>query len=229
MTSRASIRARLLRLGALGTAVVATVALSQATASGSFTGITDDAANSASSAATFCTAAADTRYSTGDSWTDESATGTNHQSDLDLRVRSGSSTSSPGTRSHIWIGFDLPANPDPAHCRLVGATLKVYNRLPAAGRYIDVYRASGAWTAATVLWSNEPGYVGPAATSVATPSVPGWQQWTVTAQVLALYSGSNYGFLLRDRAENAVPTSYEQVYYDRQDATRYPSLVLTWG
>jgi hypothetical protein len=209
--------------------VVATVALSQATASGSFTGSTGNGANSAVSAATFCTAPQSTLYSTGDSWTDESATGTNHQSDLDLRVRSGSSTASPGTRSHIWIGFDLPANPDPAHCQLVGATLKAYNRLPVAGRFIDVYRGTGAWTAATVLWSNEPGYVGPAATTSVSPSVQGWQQWTVTAQVLAQYAGSNYGFLLRDRAENASPTSYEQVYYDRQDATRYPSLVLTWG
>jgi hypothetical protein len=230
VTSRVFGRARVLRLGAVGVAIVATVALSQLTASGSFTGVTGSATNRASSAATFCTEEPDTLHSTGDSWTDESAPTTNHLSDLDLRVRSGSSTSTaPGTRRHIWIGFDLPPNPDPAHCQIIRAELSLYNKLSVSGRYIDVYRATATWTAATVLWSNEPTYEGPVATATAPTGGEGWQQWTVPPQVLAQYTVGSYGFLLRDRAENTEPTAYEQVYYDQQNAIYAPQLVLTWG
>ena len=89
MTSRTVSRGRVLRLGALLTVVPAVVALSQATASGSFAGVAKNAGSSAASAATFCTSAPSTLYSGGDAWTDETsgATDTNHQNDLDLRVR----------------------------------------------------------------------------------------------------------------------------------------------
>jgi hypothetical protein len=227
MTPRASGRGRVARLGALATAVAATVALSQATASGAFAGATGNAANSASSAPTFCTKPPSRPAISGDSWTDESPgyTDTNHQNDLELRVRS----SSAGDR-HIWIGFDLPANPDPAHCQLVAAKLSLYNKAPASGRYIDVYRGNpnSPWTAATITWTNEPGLLTPAATNALTPALPGWQEWVVTTQVQAQYTGGNNGFVLKDRTENAG-TPREQVYYDRQDTAYRPTLVLTWG
>jgi hypothetical protein len=221
-----------LRLGAVATAAVATVALSQATASGSFVGVSKNAGSSAVSAASFCTSAPTTVSSGGDSWTDGSsgAMDTNHQNDLDLRVRS----SSAGNR-HVWVQFVLPAIPDPAHCQLVGAALSLYNKAPVTGRNIDVYRGnptSRRWTAADITWNNEPvNPLGPAATNAQTTSTPGWQVWTVTDHVLAQYAGGvngNNGFLLKDRAENAA-TAREQVYYDRQDATSAPRLVLTWG
>jgi hypothetical protein len=225
-------RGRVLRLGAVATAVTATVALSQATASGSFVGLTGNASDKASSAATFCTSAPSTLFSVGDSWTDETsgATDTNHQTDLDLRVRS----SSAGDR-HIWVQFVLPAIPDPSHCQLVDATLSLYNKAPVSGRNIDVYRGnptSRTWTAADITWNNEPiNPLGPQATNAQTTSTAGWQAWTVTDHVLAQYAGGvngNNGFLLRDRTE-AAATAREQVYFDRQDAIYSPRLVLTWG
>jgi hypothetical protein len=88
------------------------------------------------------------------------------------------------------------------------------------------------WTAADITWNNEPiNPLGPQATNAQTTSTAGWQVWTVTDHVLAQYAGGvngNNGFLLSDRTENAA-TAREQVYYDRQDATYSPRLVLTWG
>ena len=225
MTPRRT-RGRLVRLGAFGAAAAVTVALTQVTASGAFSGVQGNAANTVSSAPSFCTATPSTLYSSGDSWTDESSPSKNNQNDLELRVRS----SSAGDR-HVWIGFELPTAPASPHCQLVQAKLSFYNKLPASGRSIDVYRGnpgSPPWTAATILWSNEPGYLGPAVTNAATTAVPGWQEWVVTAHVLAQYAGGNNGFLLRDSSENSG-TPREQVYYDRQDPTYRPTLVLTWG
>lgn len=221
MTPRPRRRERALHIGALGVAAVATVALTQVPVSGAFSGVSGNTANSVSSAASFCTAAATTLYSSGDTWTDEAAPSVNHQSNLELRVRSLSA----GNR-HIWTGFALP--PVPAHCELTQAQLNYYNKTPTSGRNIDVYRGAALWTADAILWSNEPGYLGPAVVNAATPSVPGWQEWVVTDHVRAHYAGGNTGFLLRDRTENSG-TSREQVYYDRQNSTYRPNLVLTWG
>ena len=221
---RRQVRGRLLCGGTFGAAAAATLALTQVTAAGAFAGVNGNAANSVSSAASFCTAAPTTLYSSGDAWTDEAAQGDNHQTDVELRVRS----SSAGDR-HIWTGFALPTVP--ARCELTQAKLRYYNKAPVTGRNIDVYRgnpASPLWTAASITWSNEPAVLGPAATNAATTSVPGWQEWVVTDHVLAQYTAGNNGFLLRDRTENSA-TAREQVYYDRQDATYTPSLVLTWG
>jgi hypothetical protein len=225
VTSRLA-RRRLLQGAAAVTTAAATVALTQVTASGSFSAVDANTGNTASSSASFCIATPTTLYSTGDSWTDESAQTVNHQNDLELRVRSLS-----GGDRHTWIGFGTPPGPPGTHCQLAQAKLRFYNKVPSSGRNIDVYRApaSPVWTAATILWNNEPtGPFGTAATNAATTATPGWQEWDVTAHVLAQYTNGDNGFLLRDRAENAA-TAAEQVYYDRQDVTHRPTLVLTWG
>jgi hypothetical protein len=219
----------LLRLGACGAAAAATVALTQVPVSGAFSGLGGNAANSVSSAASFCTAPPDTLSSTGDSWTDEAAPSTNHRDDEELRIRSGSE----GDR-RAWIAFQLPSAPASPHCQLSQAKLTLYNKTPVSGRNIDVYRGSPGpplWTAAGITWSNQPSSLGPAATNAATTAVAGQQVWDVTAHVVVQYAGgvnANNGFLLRDRTENSG-TPREQVYYDRQHTTHRPTLVLTWG
>lgn len=224
MTPRRRGLSRLVSLGVAGTAAAATFALTQVTASGAFSDVEGNLGNSVSAAASFCTAAPTTLTSSGDSWTDEAATGANHQNNLELKVRSSSS----GDR-RIWIGFALPGAPSP-HCAVTEAKLRMYNKVPVSGRNIDVHRGatSPLWAASTITWSNQPGSLGPAVTNAATPAVAGWQEWVVTDHVLAQYAGVNNGFMLRDRTENSA-TSSEQVYYDRQDATYRPTLVLTWG
>jgi hypothetical protein len=231
VTSRGKMRSRAVRLVAMGAAGAATVALTQVTASGAFSGAAGNTVNSVSSAPTFCTAAPKTLYSSGDAWIDETSgfTDTNHQNDLDLHVRSSS-----GGDRRVWIGFSLvpDPNPDPAHCQLKTATLTLYNRAPSLGRNIDVYRGnptSRIWTAADVTWTNQPvNPLGPAVTNAMTTGVAGPQQWVVTDFVAAQYASGNNGFLLRDRNEGSGTPS-EQLYYDRQNGSNSPTLVLTWG
>ncbi len=100
---------------------------------------------------------------------------------------------------------------------------------PGAGRNIDVYRGDQAaplWSAATLNWSNQPPWLGRAATNAATTRTAGWQDWVVTGHVLAQYTNGNNGFVLRDRAVNSA-TFQQQHYYDRQHTTYTPTLVLT--
>ena len=224
-TRRRRGRSRFLRLGAFAAAAAATVGLTQVPVSGAFSAVSGSAGNTASSAANFCTATPTTLYSTGDSWTDEAAANYIGQNDTEIKVRSSTSG-----RRYVWTGFALPTVP--AHCDLSGAELSYYNKTPAPGRNIDVYRGnptSRIWTAADLMWSNQPiNPLGPASTNALTTSTPGWQRWDVTDHVRAQYSGGNNGLVLMDRVPNASPGA-EQVYYDRQHSTYTPTLVLTWG
>ena len=224
MTGRSRTASRAVRAIALGAAVTATVALTNSTASGAFSASTGSASNSVGAAASFCTASPTTLYSAGDAWTDEAAPADNHQYDLDLHVRS----SSAGDR-RTWVRFTLPSVP--AHCGVAQARLYLYNRAPTGSRFIDVYRGDPAgfqWTAANITWSNQPTGLGPAATNAATTATAGWQQWVVTGHVDEQYTDGNNGFVLRDRTEGSA-TDRQQLYYDRQNVTYYPYLVLTWG
>jgi large repetitive protein len=75
-----------------------------------------------------------------------------------------------------------------------------------------------------VTWNNQPATAG-AATSTA--SGTGWRAWSVAPQVLEMYSGTNHGFLIRDRTENA-PSGIEQKFDSRENVNR-PQLLLTFG
>jgi large repetitive protein len=224
VTRGRAVRGRIVRLSAFGTAAAATVALTQVPVSGAFSAVSGNAANSVSSAASFCTATSTTLYSTGDTWTDAADPADNNQNDPELTVRASTS----GDR-YVWTAFALPAVP--ARCELSQARLRYYNKDPDSGTNVDVYRGDPTvlplWTAATLTWSNQPAYLGPAATNAATTSTAGWQEWVVTDHVVAQYRDGNNGFVLRDR--KATSTYYQQIYYDRQHTTFTPTLVLTWG
>lgn len=61
-----------------------------------------------------------------------------------------------------------------------------------------------------------------------TPSGTGWREWSVTAQVQAMYSGANNGFLIRDATEGGA--GFEQQLHSREKAPdNPPQLVITFG
>lgn len=229
MRGQRRVRAAMLRLGVLCIAAVATVALAQVTAAGAFSGATANGANGVSSATSFCTATATTLYSAGDAWVDQVAPTNNHQNDLELRVRA-----SPTQARRTWIRFDLPTIP--RHCTVTQARLRFYNKVPTSGRSIVVYRGTPSatpWTAGGINWGNQPTFTGTAVTSTitTTSTTAGWQYWHVTDHVLTQYAGGatgNNGLVLVDSGES-TGSGQEQVYYDRQDGTYNPTLVLTWG
>jgi hypothetical protein len=136
-------------------------------------------------------------------------------------------TSLSGGDTRALVFFPLPAMP--AGCRVTGATLRLWNTTPVAGRIVDVYRVDPAapWDEYLVTWNTRPAVTGtPAASAVGTTIT--WQAWDVTAIVQAQYDGTNTGMLVRDRNEDNAGTSVLNRYESRENGQK-PELSLTWG
>ncbi len=176
--------------------------------------------NTFTTAAAWCTPGGSTLTATADTWNDQAAPTQQRGTDSSLFVMSRSAMSN----RRSLVRFTLPTIP--AGCTLTAGTLRLYNTSPSSGRIIDVYRANTAWVETTVTWSTQPATTGTAVGSTTVASA-GYQQWTVTAQVLAHYTTNN-GFLVRDRTES-VAASPQQNYLSRESGSNRPQLVLTWA
>jgi hypothetical protein len=128
----------------------------------------------------------------------------------------------PNDNFRALVRFTLPAVP--AGCSLQAATLRLYAASAASGRTLQAWRIAVAWTEGGVTWSNQPAATGTAAT---TTSGTGYRQWSVTAQVQAMYAGANNGFLIRDAVENN--SGAEQQLHSREKGQNVPQLVLTFA
>jgi hypothetical protein len=166
-----------------------------------------------------CTPQTQTVTAVADSWVSESnPTGTNGgATTLTVTSRTG------GRNARAVVRFTLPAAP--TGCTLTTATLRLNASSAAGGRTLSVYRAGATWVENTVTWNTQPAMAG---TAVDAAAATGWVQWTVTAHVLTMYSGTNAGFVLRDAAENAPNPGASQQYSSREGANP-PELVLQWN
>ena len=212
-------------IGGVAAAVVLTVSLGQAPAAGSFSGRTLTGGSTVGAAGNFCVAGPQDVTVLNDTFTAEDAATTPHATTPALQVHSG-----VGTNRRTYLRFTLPAAPK--HCVLAGAQLRVRNSAPATGRVIAVHRADPAenpqWTPGALTWSNQPAFVGTAATSAA-PAAPGVQTWDVTAHTAVLMSGPNNGFVLKDAAEGQNGQTLQQ-YDEQSTAGGTPAVLrLTWG
>jgi Tfp pilus assembly protein PilW len=81
-----------------------------------------------------------------------------------------------------------------------------------------------SWTETGVTWNNQPA---PAGAAVNTASGTGWSEWSVASLVTEMYSGSNYGFVVRDETEDSA-TAQLQTFYSREGGIA-PELVITFG
>jgi hypothetical protein len=144
----------------------------------------------------------------------------NNGSAANLFVQSASGS---GNRRSL-VRFDLPTMP--TGCTVTAATLSLYNQSPTPARVIEVSAAATSWTEDAVTWNTQPATTGTAATSITVVGA-GAQSWTVTSLVQAQYSGSNNGFVLRDRTENAAVSS-NQIYRSRESGSNPPQLVITF-
>jgi hypothetical protein len=186
-----------------------------------FSDTTENTGNSFTTMATFpCTAPGSvTLYSTADSAVAEAAPTLNLGTDP---VNFGIRSSSTGD-ARSFVTFALPAIPN--RCSVTAATLRVYTAAGVTGRTLQVHRVSGGWTETGITWNTQPGAYGG---SVGASSVTsGWVSWSVTSMVQAMYSGTNYGFRLRDSVENSA-TIYDQAMHPREN-TNDPQLVVTFG
>jgi parallel beta-helix repeat protein len=151
-----------------------------------------------------------------DAWIDQGGPSANKGSDSILKVMSKA-----GGNLRALVRFDLPTMPQ--GCSVESATLRLYSPSGAAGRTIQAFRLGGSWTEGGVTWDNQPATTGGAVT---TTSGIGYRDWSVAAQVQAMYTGPNNGFLVRDASENQ---DAEQQFHSREKTDNRPQLVLQFG
>ena len=160
-----------------------------------------------------------TLHATRDSWIDEDKPTDNHGDDKDLKVKTKDGTVTDRNKRTL-VGFQLPAIPD--GCTLKAAGLRLFQNSNKAGsRPLEALRITGAWDENGVTWANQPPTAGAAATTTAGS---GWREWDVVAQVDAMYSTANEGFLIRDAVESSNAND-EQRFDSRSEPGR-PELVL---
>jgi hypothetical protein len=153
-----------------------------------------------------------------DSWLLQTSPTSNYGNDSVMKVDTKS-----GANARSLVRFALPDAPD--GCRVIGAELRLYASSSKTGRTLEAVRVAGNWTEGTTTWANQPAVVGPAATAA---SGEGWRSWTVASQVQSMFAEGNFGFLVRDLAENGV--GIEQQFHSREkSADNPPQLVITFG
>jgi len=156
-----------------------------------------------------------------DSWISQGSPSQNKGTDSALYVMTKSSSN-----ERTLVGFSLPTLP--SDCSVTGATLRLRNDAPSGTRTIQAYRIAATWAENTVTWTNQPATAGSAAESQV-PSGAGWQNWTVTTQVQAMYASGAYGFLIRDKTENCTCDT-QQKYLSRESGSSTDAeLIVTWG
>jgi large repetitive protein len=184
-----------------------------------FSSTTTNPSNSFAARASFCTGGGtQTVSSNSDTYVQQDSATTNNgtRSDLFVQAKSGSSW-------RTLVNFNLPAQP--AFCSVTSATLTLSVRSGTTGRTIQAFRAASSWTETGVTWNNQPATTGTATSAASVAS--GNLQISVTSQVQAMYSGSNFGFIVKDSAESDN-SSAQQRWISREGGTA-PSLSITFG
>jgi hypothetical protein len=157
-----------------------------------------------------------TVFASADSWVDQNSASNNFGTDAILKVRS----QGPSDDFRALVRFTLPTAP--AGCVVQSATLRLYAASWTTGRALEALRIADPWAEDTVTWSNQPATTGSAAT---TSSGSGYREWSVSAQVQAIYdTGSNYGFLIRDATEGGG--GFEQQFHSHRKGENVPMLVI---
>lgn len=217
--------ARLVRLLlALGVAGGLTVGLSQTATTAAFTSQTGDDGNQVSTAATFCASPSSTTLGpSSDTAVYQANPNQNYGATTGIGIGTGA-----GVNGFSLLKFSLPALP--ARCQITGATLTIRASTPTAGATLNAYRANAAWNAATVTWNTgRPGFTGTPAQTASLGS-SGLQQWNVTTLTRELYTGPDYGFLVKDSVDDSATVRY-QTWDSMETGTpaNRPTLALTWG
>jgi large repetitive protein len=205
---------------AVAAAAVALIGAAAGTTFSAFSGSTSSAGNTFAAAASFggCASAGTVTASANiDSWVDQASQSSNFGSDQILKVKRESSKA-----NRALVRFNLPAVP--SGCSVTGATLLLYAGSASTGRTLQALRLNASWAENTVRWTGQPATTGAAAT---TTSVSGWNQWTVTSQVQAMYSGSNFGFQIRFDSEGNPQA--EMQFHARNKGSQHPELRVTFG
>jgi len=167
-----------------------------------------------------CAEAGATVPATADSWISENSPLDVKGDDSSLKVQS----KSPGDNMRALVRFGLPLAP--AGCFVQSARLRLYaSSASPEQRTLEAWRLASAWGENNVSWSNQPQTAGGPAHA---GSNFGYVEWEVTGQVQAMYSGGNYGFLIRDAGEGDIAGA-EQQFNSREKLETVPELVVSFG
>jgi hypothetical protein len=128
-----------------------------------------------------------------------------------------------GRNRRALVRFAMPVVPK--GCTLRSATLSMTPR-SATGRRLLVSRAGKGWNESGVTWASAPTSWGAAVAATASGSVV---RWNVTPQAAAMLTGANYGFLVRDAAENAQGAGATTTFAARQTGSGAATLTLVWS
>lgn len=173
-----------------------------------------------------CTPATVTLSAEADSYVDEASATSNFGTQTSLKVKApllGALGIDLGGDRAALARFTLPER---QLCSVTLAKLRLYASSAASGRTIEVRRITGSWTEGAVTWNNQPATTGTDAATAASGSGAGYREWTVTAQVAAMYSATNNGFYVDDISGLSL-LAPEQIYDSREAGANHPELVLT--
>jgi hypothetical protein len=161
-----------------------------------------------------------TVFADADSWIDQNSSSNNFGTDAILKVRS----QGPNDNFRALVRFSLPASV-PQGCIIQSAMLRLYAASWTDGRTLQAIRVGDAWAEDLITWSNQSQTTGPVAT---TSSGSGYREWSVAAQVQAMYDASaNNGFLVRDAVESWGGS--EQQFHSREKGENPPMLIISFG
>ncbi|MEA2347809.1 MAG: large repetitive protein [Thermoleophilaceae bacterium] len=197
--------------------------------SAAFTRQKSNPGNTFTAAADFCVGAGTQSITADrDAYVDANSQSTNFGSTATLFVKTKTLLSILDTRDRTLVGFTLPSIP--SNCDLTAATLKLNASSATGGRTLVAQRATSSWTEGGVTWNNQPSVTN--TNEASTSSGSGTVQWTVTAMVLSMYSGTNNGFLVVDSNENALLSLGSPQQFDsrtQSPSSVRPTLQLTFS
>jgi hypothetical protein len=167
-----------------------------------------------------CADAGATVPAAADSWISENSPLDVKGDDSSLKVAS----KGPSDNMRALVRFGLPSAP--AGCFVQSARLRLYASSASPDqRTLQAWRLASAWGENNVSWSNQPQTTGGPANA---GSTFGYVEWDVTGQVQGMYSGGNYGFLIRDAGEGDI-NGAEQQFHSREKLETVPELVVSFG
>jgi parallel beta-helix repeat protein len=173
------------------------------------------------SASTDCAATTVTRVAVADAWIADGLT-SNKGSDGDLAVEANPLTG----HSRALVRFTLPSAGIPEGCVVEKAVLRLYTSSGTDGAKVEALRLTSSWSESQVVWSNQPGAVGPAASAW---SRDGYVQWNVTSQVETMFAGPDHGFQIRDPAEGSEEGGAGHGFESREKGENPPLLVIRFA
>lgn len=170
-----------------------------------------------------CSASAVTLNASEDTWLDQSSpstAGNGSATTLSVQSRHGN------RNMRALVQFSLPSMPD--GCVVQSATLRLYASSSTNGRTLQALQISSAWTESSVTWNTQPSTTGNAATT-ASGTGAAYREWIVTDIVKAIYSSTNYGFLIQDATEGTNGSGELQRFNSSENGANMPQLVITFG